>query len=157
MTHADLVLLVIDDVDDGNISGDVMKYLPANLPRTVVRNKIDLTGRAPGLVNATGAAEIALSVKTGAGLDSLRQHLKDRAGFQPAGAGSFSARRRHLDAIRRARDHLQQGRTQLTQTRAGELLAEELRLAQQALAEITGAFSSDDLLGKIFSNFCIGK
>jgi tRNA modification GTPase len=78
-------------------------------------------------------------------------------GFQAAGEGSFTARRRHLDAIRRARDHVQAGHRCLAQTRAGELAAEELRLAQQALNEVTGEFTSEDLLGRIFATFCIGK
>jgi tRNA modification GTPase len=83
--------------------------------------------------------------------------LKESMGFQPVGEGTFIARRRHLDAIRRAQEHLVRGKAQLKESRAGELLAEELRLAQQALGEITGAFTSDDLLGRIFSSFCIGK
>jgi tRNA modification GTPase len=100
---------------------------------------------------------VALSAKTGAGINALRAHLKDCMGFQPAGEGTFMARRRHLDAMTRARAHVARGRTQLRQERAGELLAEELRLAQQALGEITGEFTSDDLLGRIFASFCIGK
>ena len=123
----------------------------------MIRNKIDLTGRAPGVTKTAGETEIALSAKTGEGLDDLRQHLKECMGFQPAGEGTFIARRRHLDAIRRAQEHLVWGRVQLKESRAGELLAEELRLAQQALSEITGEFTPDDLLGLIFSSFCIGK
>jgi tRNA modification GTPase len=78
-------------------------------------------------------------------------------GFQGADAGTVSARRRHLDALARADRHLQEARRQLLEQRAGELMAEELRQAQQALAEITGEFTSDDLLGRIFASFCIGK
>ncbi len=157
MERADRVLLVLDDAAEGSTPADVLKHLPSNLPRTTIRNKIDLTSRAPGVANKSGHVEIALSAKTGAGLDALRRHLKECMGFHPAGEGTFIARRRHLDAIHRAQDHLVQGRTQLKAARAGELLAEELRLAQQALSEITGEFTPDDLLGRIFSSFCIGK
>jgi len=157
MERADRVLLVLDDTLSGGIPGEVLKYLPPALPRTVIRNKIDLTGRSAGVTNRAGDIEIALSVKTCAGLDDLRLHLKACMGFQSAGEGTFMARRRHLDAIRRAQDHIARGRAQLKETRAGELLAEELRLAQQALSEITGEFTPEDLLGRIFSSFCIGK
>ena len=105
----------------------------------------------------TDGTEIALSAKTGAGLDALRVHLKECMGFQSAGEGTFMARRRHLDAIRRAQAHLEVGYEQLSQKRAGELVAEELRQAQNALNEITGEFTPEDLLGRIFSSFCIGK
>jgi len=157
MERADRILLVLDDATDIGAPAEVMGLLPPHLPRTVIRNKIDLTGRDAGIENISGVVEIALSARTGAGLDGLRKHLKACMGFQPAGEGAFIARRRHLDAIRRARDFLVQGRTQLKHSRAGELLAEDLRLAQQALSEITGEFTSDDLLGRIFSSFCIGK
>jgi len=157
MERADRVLLVLDDAADVKVPAEVLKHIPPALPRTVIRNKIDLTGRGPGATNSAGAIEIALSVKTSAGLDDLRQHLKACMGFQPAGEGAFMARRRHLDAIRRAQDCIMRGKIQLKGTRAGELLAEELRLAQQALSEITGEFTPEDLLGRIFSNFCIGK
>ena len=157
MARADRILLVLDDSSPGDVPAEVMSHLPKNLARTVVRNKIDLSGHAAGVANTPNGVEILLSAKTGAGLDTLRQHLKDCMGFQPAGEGTFIARRRHLDAIRCAQDHVAKGRKQLKESRAGELLAEELRLAQQALSEITGEFTSDDLLGRIFSSFCIGK
>jgi tRNA modification GTPase len=157
MERADRVLLVLDDSNEGRLPAEVEKFLPLNLPRSVIRNKIDLSRRAAGITKISGSVEIALSAKTGAGLDALRQHLKECMGFQPAGEGTFIARRRHLDAIRHAQEHLAQGKAQLKGSRAGELLAEELRLAQQALSEITGEFTSDDLLGRIFSSFCIGK
>ena len=157
MTRADRILLVLDDSTPGGVPADVLPHLPAHLPRTVVRNKIDLTDRAAGIVNTSSGIEILLSAKTGAGLDALRHYLKDCMGFQPAGEGTFIARRRHLDAIRRAQDHVTRGRAQLKESRAGELLAEELRLGQQALGEITGEVTSEDLLGRIFSSFCIGK
>ncbi|MHB8622442.1 MAG: tRNA uridine-5-carboxymethylaminomethyl(34) synthesis GTPase MnmE [Sulfuricaulis sp.] len=157
MERADRVLLVLDDVAGANPSSAVVKYLPADIPRTILRNKIDLTGRSPAILNGSDGVEIALSAKTGAGLDILRRHLEECMGYQPAGEGTFIARRRHLDAIRRAQQHLAQGSARLQTTHAGELLAEELRLAQQDLSEITGELTSDDLLGKIFSSFCIGK
>jgi tRNA modification GTPase len=93
----------------------------------------------------------------GEGLPELRAHLKEAAGYQSADGGAFSARRRHLDALERAGQHVRAAQAHLLERRAGELVAEELRLAQQALGEITGEFTSDDLLGKIFSSFCIGK
>ncbi len=157
MLRADRVLLIVDDAQpaaDNEV--ELMQQLPPNLPCTRVRNKIDLTGRTPGIVEKNGVTEIALSAKTGEGLALLRQHLKACMGFQPAGEGAFMARRRHLDALRRAQAHVLAARSQ-ARDRAGELLAEELRQAQQALSEITGAFTSDDLLGRIFASFCIGK
>ncbi len=159
MERADRVLLVLDDAAGAEVPAEVLKHVPPVLPRTVIRNKIDLTGRTAGVTNPadTGVIEIALSAKTGVGLDDLRRHLKACMGFQPAGEGAFMARRRHLDAIRRAQDHVTRGKARLKETRAGELLAEELRLAQQALSEITGEFTPEDLLGRIFSSFCIGK
>jgi tRNA modification GTPase len=157
MARADRVLLVLDDSAHGALPAEVLQHVPAKLPRSVIRNKIDLSGRAAGVTKNADATEIALSAKTGAGLDDLRRHLKECMGFQPAGEGSFMARRRHLDAIRRAQACLVQGQARLKESRAGELLAEELRLAQQALSEITGEFTPEDLLGRIFSSFCIGK
>ncbi len=157
MLRADRVLLIVDDAQPAaDNEAELMQQLPPNLPCTRVRNKIDLTGRTPGIVEKNGVTEIALSAKTGEGLELLRQHLKACMGFQPAGEGAFMARRRHLDALRRAQAHVLAARSQ-ARDRAGELLAEELRQAQQALSEITGAFTSDDLLGRIFASFCIGK
>jgi tRNA modification GTPase len=123
----------------------------------LVRNKIDVSGRAPGAVaSAMDMPEFAISAQNGNGLEVLRNHLKECMGYQAAGEGTFSARRRHLDAIERARGHVDAALAQLAARRA-ELAAEELRQAQQALGEITGEFTSDDLLGRIFSSFCIGK
>lgn len=158
--QADHVLIVVDDSDPlGADVHELLGQLPVGVARTLVRNKIDKTGRLPGAIGAAGAgaeAELAVSAVTGAGLDALRVRLKDCAGFAPSETGSFSARRRHLEAIERARAHIDNGLEQLT-SRQGELAAEELRHAQQALDEITGEFSTDDLLGRIFSSFCIGK
>ena len=156
--QADHVLLMIDDTRGlQNADRAILEQLPADLSHTIVFNKVDLSGRAAGLLSPESDQQIALSAHSGAGLDSLRQLLKRVVGYRPEGECGFSARRRHLDALQRARQHLVTGRQQLEQYQAGELLAEELRLAQQCLSEITGEFSSDDLLGEIFSSFCIGK
>ncbi len=160
MAEADRVLLIIDDSDPeqaGHRDPVAMFHeLPPELPVTVAYNKIDLSGRAPG--SQPGQSDrIALSARTGEGVEALVRHLKQSAGYADGGEARFMARRRHLDALERARAHLDAGTAQLRESRAGELLAEELRLAQQALNEITGEFTSDDLLGRIFSSFCIGK
>ena len=130
--------------------------LPPDIPATVILNKIDAVGAQPRY-EQTSPPRIHLSATTGEGADLLREHLKECIGFHGADASAFSARRRHLDALARAESHLHAAERQLTHARAGELMAEELRLAQQALAEITGEFTSDDLLGRIFASFCIGK
>jgi tRNA modification GTPase len=155
MTQADRVLLVVDDAADAALIPLLRDQVPPAAGTTLVYSKVDLTGRAPGIVEGSDA--VAVSAKTGAGLNALRAHLKQRMGFLPAGEGGFIARRRHVDALQRAAAHVVQGREQLSRHRAGELLAEELRRAHRALGEITGEFTSDDLLGRIFSSFCIGK
>ncbi|RRQ21974.1 tRNA uridine-5-carboxymethylaminomethyl(34) synthesis GTPase MnmE [Thiohalobacter thiocyanaticus] len=154
--QADRLLLVIDS-REGFTDEDraILGRLPETLQHTLVYNKIDLTGEPPALDAEKNV--VHLSATAGAGLEELRVHLKTCMGYAEAETGGFIARRRHLDAIERARRHLQTGREQLETQRAGELLAEELRLAQAALGEITGEFTSDDLLGRIFSSFCIGK
>ena len=158
LAHADRVLLLLDDQSGfSRADAAILDGLPAGVPHTRVFNKIDLTGRTPGLDAGAEVVSIALSAQTGSGLDALRAHLKDCAGFSNRAEGSFSARRRHLDALQRARAYVEDGWQQLELYHAGELLAEELRQAQQVLGEITGAVSSDDLLGRIFSSFCIGK
>lgn len=158
IARADRVLLVVDDrVGVTPADRAIIARLPEGSALSVVRNKIDLTGHPAGIVDGELGATVSLSVKTGAGVDVLCRHLKDCIGYRPSGEGVFSARRRHLDALGRARAALESGISQLTGPRAGELLAEDLRQAQQALAEITGEFTSDDLLGRIFASFCIGK
>jgi len=158
MESADRLLLLIDD-QAGYTAADaaILDDLPTGVPHTLVFNKIDLSGRAPGPMETETATGFALSVQTGAGMDALRAHLKRCVGYGEQMEGSFSARRRHLDALQRVQQHLLAGQRQLEELQAGELLAEELRLAQQELGEITGTVSSDDLLGRIFSSFCIGK
>jgi tRNA modification GTPase len=153
---ADLALLVVDVTDAAPLEA-LLHEVPAGVPRIVVRNKIDLTGEVPGADAVAEPAVVRLSALTGAGLDALRHLIKASAGFGEPGEGTVIARQRHLDSIRRARQHFDAGREQLAANRAGELLAEELRAAQVALAEITGEFTSDDLLGEIFGKFCIGK
>ncbi len=158
MARADRVLLVVDDSLRAESSVDELsRFLPTGVSVTTVYNKIDLTGRAPGSLGANESAALCVSAKTGAGIDALRAHLKQCMGFQAAGEGGFIARRRHLLAIEQARAGVERGRTELADHRAGELLAEELRRAQQQLGEITGEFTSEDLLGRIFASFCIGK
>ena len=159
--QADRILLLVDSTTSDAVSIEAIgtgldRHLPESVPVTIIRNKIDLSVETPGCT-AEGTPLIRLSAKTGAGVEELRQHLKDCMGFQSDTEGGFLARRRHLDALNRARDFLLQGETQLQDFGAGELLAEDLRQAQEALGEITGAITADDLLGDIFSSFCIGK
>ena len=151
LKKADAVLWIQDASDDAGETLD--EAVPADAPVITVRNKIDLSGEPAGSDDNT----VRLSAKTGEGIDALRQQLRQLAGYRDLGEGAFTARRRHLEALRRAAAHFETGRKALTESKAGELLAEELRLAQEALGEITGAVSSDDLLGRIFSEFCIGK
>ena len=151
---ADAVLWIQDatDADQGRID----EALPENIPVIVVRNKIDLLREAPGDVDNVVSLS-ALDDAGGAGVDALRRRIRELAGYENLGEGAFTARRRHLDALRRAQACYLRGVRALEEAGAGELLAEELRLSHQALGEITGAMSSDELLGAIFSEFCIGK
>lgn len=160
--QADRVLFMVDGTttdasEPAAIWPEFMARLPKTLPITVVRNKADITGETLGIEDVSTHSLIKLSARTGEGVDLLRNHLKESMGFTSNTESGFLARRRHLQALERAAVHLEQGREQLVSAYAGELLAEELRLSQQALSEITGEFTSDDLLGRIFSSFCIGK
>ncbi len=161
--EADRILLVVDatapEADDPfSLWPEFLDQRPDPAKVTLIRNKADLSGEATVLeVSDDGHVTISLSAKSSDGLDLLREHLKACMGYEQTAESSFSARRRHLEALRQASTHLEHGHAQLTLAGAGELLAEDLRMAQQALGEITGAFSSDDLLGRIFSSFCIGK
>ena len=149
--RADLVL-VLNDLADPR-AGDISADWPRALP---VDNKIDLVGMAPGIDRSSTPSRARISCLTGAGIDSLKQAIKERVGF--AGAESpFSARRRHLVALGQADDALETSRRRLAEGAAGEIVAEELRQAHLALGEITGQTAPDDLLGEIFSTFCIGK
>ena len=156
ISHADLVLLMMDDRQSEN-GNDLIADWTENLPMVRLRNKIDLTGKEPGMLETDSSVEINLSVKTGAGVETLRQHLKQCAGYDSEAGDVFIARRRHLEALDRAREAVENGSRQLEDYNAPELLAEDLRQAQHALAEITGAFTTEDLLGRVFGSFCIGK
>lgn len=157
IAKADRILWIFDDKLDPNHQAFDSSLLPGAIPVTFLRNKIDRSGTPAGMRETAAGVEIALSAKTGEGMGLLREHLKQCMGFSSGQEGEFIARRRHLDAIQRASEHLLTGRETLLGEGSGELLAEDLRQAQQALGEITGEFSADDLLGQIFSNFCIGK
>jgi tRNA modification GTPase len=162
--EADRILLVVDATapearEPFALWPEFLEQRPDPSRVTLIRNKADLSGDSVGLeVSEDGHVTINLSAKAGGeGLELLRDHLKACMGYQQTSESSFSARRRHLEALHKASTSLEHGRSQLTLAGAGELLAEDLRQAQQSLGEITGAFSSDDLLGRIFSSFCIGK
>lgn len=152
VAKAGIALLLVDSQHGlGEAERAIIARLPPGITRITVHNKIDLSGESP---RKAAGPEIWLSARSGAGMDLLRAELLAVAGWQPAGEGGFMARRRHLDALSRA-----QARLQSAQALSGQLdlQAEELRLAQEALSEITGEFTPDDLLGEIFSRFCIGK
>jgi len=165
--NADRILLVVDASKQQkiiNIEKEIRRFISPDIelpPITLIRNKIDLVAQPPSIqqiaTHELDIPAIALSAKNGNGLDLLKQHLKAVIGFDAAESGTFMARRRHIDALKRAETHIIEGFYQLKTYAAGELLAEELKLAQDCLNEITGEFTSDDLLGKIFTSFCIGK
>lgn len=160
--QADQILLMVDgtttdSMDPEIIWPDFVHHLP-NMERiTVVRNKIDQTKEQPLLAVDTKYPVINLSAKADLGIDLLKEHLKQCMGYNATMEGGFTARRRHLDALDSAEKSLYTGQQQLLHMGAGELLAEDLRAAQESLGEITGKVTPDDLLGRIFSSFCIGK
>ncbi|MBA2710908.1 MAG: tRNA uridine-5-carboxymethylaminomethyl(34) synthesis GTPase MnmE [Tatlockia sp.] len=149
-------LLIVTDINFkeclSELNEEIRNTLPPHVPVIQIFNKIDSLNQNPEVRENT----LYLSAKCGLGLDLLKDKIKELVGYQPT-EGQFLARRRHLQALDKAKDLLEDGKNQLIGQRAGELLAEDLRLAHQVLGEITGEFSSDDLLGKIFSSFCIGK
>jgi len=158
---ADRILLMLDasQTQEVNLDKEILRFFPqkAKLPPiTIIQNKIDLLNIEPK-ISKKDTPIIFLSASQGNGLDLLKNHLKQVVGYNAAESGIFMARRRHLTALNNAQNHLEQGFQQLMDYSAGELLAEELKLAQIQLNEITGEFTSDDLLGTIFSSFCIGK
>ena len=156
MAEADLILLLEDARFPSNTSNVLLSIPTCNL--LTIRNKVDLTGEEPTITQHGTNTIISLSAKRGSGIDLLKNQIKSSVGFQVTGEGVCSARKRHLEALTCAHAHLQNGQQQLqNKVPASELLAEDLRLAQHALNSITGEFTSDDLLGKIFGNFCIGK
>ena len=160
LTRADRVLYILDGAaskDDAPDWAAELEQLPPRVPVTLLINKIDLIATPARIDETSLPPRIYLSAKTGAGLSLLRAHLKAAAGYVESGAGALSARRRHLDALRRARSAVEAAAENVAAMRGFELFAEDLRLAQLALSEITGEVTSDDLLGEIFSSFCIGK
>jgi len=169
---ADRILLVVDatdrdDPDSGNPIGkkirDVAAQLPQDIPVTLVRNKIDLVEEEPGVETINGGAHsridscVRLCARSGVGVELLRRHLLDSAGLGGDISSEFSARERHVAALEATLVSLEEGRDALTVHQAGELIAEDLRVAQDRLGSITGRYTSDDLLGEIFGSFCIGK
>jgi tRNA modification GTPase len=159
LLRADRVLYIWDAAlaDEPHDFSAALEELPPGIPVTLIFNKIDLIGAAPAVDETSSPARIFLSARTGEGVGLLRAHLKAGAGYSSGETGALSARRRHLDALVRAKTCVAQAAESLTATRAFELFAEDLRRAQLALGEITGEFTSDDLLGEIFGSFCIGK
>ncbi len=160
--RADLALIVLAPEDEDQLPA-LRAEAPERARRLVLHNKSDLRGAhaptQPATVHAEHPSEIHLDISalTGAGLDTLRHQLRQLAGHGDGSEGAYSARTRHVLALQQVAEHLQQAEQQLVRNRAGELAAEELRLAQQELAKLTGEYRSDDLLGAIFSSFCIGK
>lgn len=161
--RADLILFVVDITENADPQLDeiwpeyFLRYPKSRQPVTLILNKIDCCDQEAGPI-ADRQATFGLSAKKRLGFEELIAHLHSVVGYQKTQAeGLFSARRRHLDALMKAQDLVNTGRQQLVSSGAGELLAEDLRQAQNHLSEITGQFSSDDLLGRIFSSFCIGK
>jgi len=162
INQADRVLLMIDSSNDNPTNLKVQwpeffEKLPKNIGLTIIKNKADVAKISTGFNEKDSLPTVTLSAKNGEGIDALKDHLKRIMGYQGSTEGGFMARRRHLSALKTAHSHLITGLEQLESYVAGEILAEELRLCQQALNEITGEFTNDDLLGQIFSSFCIGK
>lgn len=151
---ADKVLLLIDARDPETQS--ILDTLPQDTDIVKIYNKIDLLGIAPEIAQTEQGTSIYLSVKTGSGMELLTQYLKQSVGFNASADNVFIARRRHIEALNKGQEFVESAIEQL-KVQAGELVAEDLRQAQNSLGEITGFVSSDDLLGKIFSSFCIGK
>ena len=152
---ADKILLLIDAREAE--SDELLKTLPTHIPITKVFNKIDLLNIEPEIKQTEAGFNCYLSIKTGQGMSLLRHHLKESVGFNEATDNVFIARRRHIEAIRAGSEFVESALSQLQINQAGELVAEDLRHAQMRFSEITGKVTSDDLLGKIFSSFCIGK
>jgi tRNA modification GTPase len=152
----DRLLYVLDSNSDEQFPEEISQKLTEATGLSIVFNKTDLSAEQNRIVEKEDRTEIFLSAKTGQGIELLRQHLKQSMGYERHTEGQFIARRRHIAAINNASNHLNEAK-QCLQNNKGELLAEELKLAQQELSSITGEFTSDDLLGRIFSDFCIGK
>lgn len=152
---ADIAILVADAGSGlGEADWEILARVPRGSYKFIIFNKIDIIGMAPKCTRDAAGAQVWLSAKTGSGVDLLRSALLETLGWQPGGEPQFIARERHIQALTEARHALDRAAQRFE---ALELLAEELRLAQQALNRITGEFTADDLLGEIFSRFCIGK
>jgi tRNA modification GTPase len=150
---ADRILLIVDASQNDLTEAETTILREHSHKTTIIMNKIDLAQIPPGLRDN----KIYLSAKTGQGRDFLLAHLKECMGVMGVEAGNFTARRRHLEALQKTRFHCESAHTQLVKFKAAELVAQELRTAHEALGEIVGTVSSDDMLGKIFASFCIGK
>lgn len=159
LEDADIILLVVDDRTELDVQEQAVLAQAGDggPPVIVVRNKVDLSGRVPGLLDSAERLTVRVSASTGAGLEVLRAQIQATAGYQQNTEGLFLARRRHLEALQKTQMALNSARRQLSTHGAAELVAEDLWDAHRALGEITGKFSSDDLLERIFSSFCIGK
>lgn len=158
--NANMIIWLVDSSQhQADIRDQIFDYIPANKPQLTVFNKIDLLNESPRIEDEKNSIKIHLSAKTGTGIELLRKKILEIAGWQfnPAGEGLFMARQRHLEALTQARTHLENAQRFTENEYQLELLAEELRLSQFALSSITGQFTADDLLGEIFSHFCIGK
>lgn len=155
--NADVVLYVVDASRPDLLLQEQLPSLAANVPVIVIQNKIDLTSQSPARTEQAGRTLISLSARSGDGIELLTEAIKSLVGFHGEDEGLFLARRRHLDALARAQQRVDASHMQLSQYQSGELAAEELRLAHLALSEITGEFTADDLLSRIFSSFCVGK
>ena len=156
---ADIILLIEDARHILAGEEGLLEELAPNTTCIIVANKTDLLAplELAAIDQESKAGHVWISAKTGQGLDILRHKIREAVGATDRAEGSFSARQRHVDAIKRANNHLLAGQQVMEESAAGELLAEELRLAHRALGEITGEMLPDDLLGEIFSSFCIGK
>ena len=154
--QCDRLLYVIDSRSQEHIPDDVYRQIPDGTGLSVIFNKTDLSGKKNRVVDRETHTEVYLSAKSGDGIALLKRHLKHCMGYERHSEGQFIARRRHITALQNASQHLSLAEKHL-KNNLGELLAEELKLAQQQLSSITGEFTSDDLLGRIFADFCIGK
>jgi len=158
LEKADRVLLIIDEAEyDQKTNNELLAFIAEETPVTIIRNKIDLLNKEPEIISSNKHCEILLSIKSGAGVDLLYRHLKDVITTDSVVEGVFTARRRHIEALLEASKYLDNAASHLQQGIQLELLAEDCRQAQKALNTITGEFTTEDLLGEIFSSFCIGK
>jgi len=153
INDADVIVIVVDNSHDS----DALPINTQGKQTIIVRNKCDINQGKPSVNKNSHPIEVTLSAKENLGVDLLKQELKVIAGLDSSCEGQFTARTRHIDALKNAENYLKNALSQLVSSGAGELVAEDLRYCQESLNEITGEFSNDDLLGKIFTSFCIGK